>query len=77
MGLPIIGVSTSSFLTSEINEVGGVVGYWRAKFPDDDICSCYAAMSCVMALYVSGTLFVSCAIDDEQGEAISQSSLLR
>ena len=70
-------MNTSSLSSSEINEVGGVGGYCRATLPDDDICSCCAAISCVMALDVSGTLFDSCGIGDEQGEAISLSSLDR
>ena len=49
---------------------------WQ-KLPDDDNCSCCAAISCVMALHVSGTLFGSCGIGDEQGEASSLSSLDR
>ena len=49
-GLPIIGVSISSFSSSEINEVGGMVGSCGAEVPDDDICSCCAAISCLMAL---------------------------
>ena len=48
-GLPIIGVSAPSFSSSEINEVGGVIGYCGAELPDNDICSCCAAISCVMA----------------------------
>ena len=38
------------------------------------MCSFCAAISCVVALYVSGTLFGSCRVVDEQGEAISLSS---
>ena len=72
-----IGVSMSSFSSSEINEFGGVVGHCRAEVPDNDICSCCAAISWVIALYVSGTLFGSCGIGDEEGESISLSSLDR
>ena len=74
-GLPIIGVSASSLSSSEINEVGGVFGYCGAELPDNDISSCCAAMSRLIALYVSGTLFGSCGVGDEQGEALSLSSL--
>ena len=76
-GLPVIGVSMSSSSSSEINEVGGVIGYGGAQVPDNDICSCCAANSWVMALYVSGTLFGSCGIGDEQSESIALSSLDR
>ena len=75
--LPIIGVSTSSFSSSEINEVGGVIGNCGAEVPDNDICSCCAAISWVMALYVSGGLFGSYGIGDEQSDSISLSSLDR
>ena len=37
-GLPVIGVSMSSS-SSEISEVGGVIGYCGAEVPDNDICS--------------------------------------
>ena len=70
-------MNTSSLLSSEINEIGGVVGYCSAKLLDNDICSCRAAIVWVMALYVSGTLFGSGGIGDQQGEAISLSSLDR
>ena len=30
-----MGMNTSSSLSSEINEVGGVGGYCRARFPED------------------------------------------
>ena len=73
----MIGVSTSSLSSSESNEVGGVVRYCKAELSEDDICSCCAAISWVMALYVSGTLFGSCGLCDEQGEAIPRSSLDR
>ena len=76
-GEPNIGLKTSSLSSSEINEVGGVGGYCRAKLLDCDICSCCAAISCVMALHVSGLLFGSCGVGDEQGEVISLSSLDR
>ena len=72
-----MGVNTSSSSSSVINKVVGVGGYCRAALPEDDICSCCAAISCVMALYVLGTLFGSCGLGDEQGEAISLSSLDR
>ena len=72
-----MGVSTSSISSSEINEVGGVVGYCRAEVPDNDICSCCAAISWVMALCVAGTSFGICGIGDEQSESISLSSLDR
>ena len=36
-----------------------------------------AAMNCVMAMYVLVTLFGNCGVGDEQGEAISLSSLDR
>ena len=65
----------SSFSSSEINEVGGVIGYGGAEVPDNDICSCCAAISWVMALYVSGTSFGSCGIGAEESESISLSSL--
>ena len=68
-------MSNSSFSSSEINEIGGVVGYCGVKVPDNAICSCCAAISCVMALYVSGTLFGSCGIGDEESESISLLSL--
>ena len=67
----------SSLSSSDISKVGGVSGYCRAKLPDDEVCSCCAAISCVMALYVSETLFGSCGVGDELGEAISLSSLDR
>ena len=38
-GLPVIGVNMSSSSSSEINEVGGVIGYCGAEVPDNDICS--------------------------------------
>ena len=67
----------SSSSSSEINEIGGVIGYCGAEVLDNDICSCCAAIIWVMALHVSGTLFGSCGIGDEQGESISLSSLDR
>ena len=70
-------MSISLFSSSEINEVGGVIGYCGAEVADNDICSCSAAISCVMALYLSGTLFGSCGIGDEGGQSISLSSLDR
>ena len=70
-------MNTSSLSSSEINEIGGAVGFCRAEVPDYDICSCCAAISWVMALYVSGTLLGSCRVGDEEGEAISLSSLDR
>ena len=77
VGLPVIWVSMSSSSSSEIKEVGGVIEYWGAEVPNNDICSCCATNSWVMALYVSGTLFDSCGIGDEPGESISLSSLDR
>ena len=70
-------MNTSSLSSSEVNEVGGVGRYCKAKLPDDEICSCCAAISCVMALYVSRTLFGSCGVGDEHGESITLSSLDR
>ena len=70
-------MNTSSSSSSEFNEVCGVGGYYKAMFPDDDICSCCAAMTCVIALYVSGTLFGICGLGDEQGQATSLSLLDR
>ena len=70
-------MSMSSSSSSEISEVGGVIGYCGAEVPDNDICLCCAAISWVMALYISGTLFGSCGIGDEEGESISLSSLDR
>ena len=70
-------MSTSSLSSSEINEVGGVVGFCGAELPDNYICSCWAAISCVMALYVSRTLFGSCGVGDEQVGLISLSPLDR
>ena len=70
-------MSTSSFSSSEVNEVGGLVRYCGAEVPDSDTFSCCAAIASVMALYVSRTLFGSCGIDDKQGELISLSSLDR
>ena len=64
MGLPTIGVIMSSLSSTENNEVGGVIGYCGAEIPDNDICSCWAAINCVMALYVSGVLFGGCGIGD-------------
>ena len=63
-------MNTSSLSSAKINEVGAVGGYCEAMFPDGDICSCCAAMRCVMALCVSGTLFGSCGPGDEQSEVI-------
>ena len=73
----MIGVSSSSVSSSEINDVGVVVGCCEAEVPDKDICSCCAAISCVLALYVPGTLFGNCGIGDKQFESISLSSLDR
>ena len=67
----------SSFSSSEINEVGGVFGHCGAEVPDNNICSCCAAIGCVMALYVLATLFGSCGTADEHFESISLSSLVR
>ena len=63
--------------SSEISEVGGVIGHCGAEIPDNDICSCCTAMSWAVALYVSGTLFGGCGTGDEGGELISLSSLER
>ena len=68
-------MNISSLSSSEINEIGGVGRFYRAMLPDDDFCSGFAAISCVMVLDVSGTLFDSCGIGDEQGEVISLLSL--
>ena len=70
-------MNTSSLSSLEIIEFGGVSGYCRATLLDEDICSCWSAISWIMALYVSGTLFGSCGKGDEPGEAISLSSLDR
>ena len=70
-------MSMSSSSSSEINEVGGVIGYCGAEVPFNDNYSCCAAISWVMALYVSGTLFGSCGVSDDQSESISLSSLDR
>ena len=67
-------MNISSLSSSEISEVGGLDGCCGTKLPDDDMCSCCAAISCVMAVYLSGTFFGSCGIGDEQGESISLSS---
>ena len=54
-----------------------MVGYCGPDVPDNDVCSCCVAVYWVMALYVSRTLFGSCGIADEHGEAMSLSSLDR
>ena len=54
-----------------------MIGHCGAEIPDNDICSCCAAMSWVMALYVSGTLSGGCGTGDEGGELIPFSSLER
>ena len=73
----INGMNTSSSSSTEINESGGVGRCCRARFPEDDICSCCAAMGCAMALNVSGTLFRSCEPSDRHSEVISFLSLDR
>ena len=76
-GLSVIGVSMSSSSSSEINDVAGVIGYCGAEVPDKDICSYCAAIGWVMVLYVSGTLFGSCGMGDEQSQSTALSSLDR
>ena len=74
---PSVDVSISLSSSSEISEVGGVVGHCGAELPDNDICSCCAAMSWVMALFLSGVLLGSWGRGDEGGDSFSLSSLDR
>ena len=52
----IIGLNNSSSLSSEVIEVVWVGRYWRAGFPEADICWCWNVLSSVIAPCESGTL---------------------